>query len=47
MKQYMTIGMAMVAAALGAVSMGGLYAQGKAPGAYAIVTYTDIADPVA
>jgi uncharacterized protein (DUF1330 family) len=46
MKQYMTIGMAMVAgAALGAVSVGGLYAQGKAPGAYAIVTYTEIADP--
>jgi uncharacterized protein (DUF1330 family) len=46
MKQYMTIGLAMVAgAALGAVSVGGLYAQGKAPGAYAVVTYTEIADP--
>jgi uncharacterized protein (DUF1330 family) len=33
--------------AIGAVSVGGLYAQGKAPGAYAIVTYSEIGDPAA
>jgi uncharacterized protein (DUF1330 family) len=31
--------------AIGAGSVGGLNAQGKAPGAYAVFTYTDIPDP--
>jgi uncharacterized protein (DUF1330 family) len=30
--------------ALGAVSVGGLYAQNKPPGAYAVVTFTDVGD---
>jgi uncharacterized protein (DUF1330 family) len=30
--------------AIGAVSVGGLYAQGKAPGAYVVFAYTDIPD---
>jgi len=46
MKTRYTVALSMLAGvALGAVSVGGLYAQGKAPGAYAIVTYTDIPDP--
>jgi uncharacterized protein (DUF1330 family) len=48
MKTKYTVALSMLAGvALGAVSVGGLYAQGKAPGAYAIVTYTEIADPAA
>ena len=48
MKTQYTVALSMLAGvALGAVSVGGLYAQGKAPGAYAIVTYTEIADPAA
>jgi uncharacterized protein (DUF1330 family) len=46
MKTRYTVALALVAGiAIGAVSVGALYAQGKAPGAYAIVTYTEIADP--
>jgi len=46
MKTQYTVALSMLAGvALGAISVGGLYAQGKAPGAYAIVTYTEIADP--
>jgi uncharacterized protein (DUF1330 family) len=46
MKTQYTVALSMLAGVvLGAVSVGGLYAQGKAPGAYAIVTYTDIPDP--
>jgi uncharacterized protein (DUF1330 family) len=45
-KTRYTVTLALVAGiAIGAVSVGALYAQGKAPGAYAIVTYTEIADP--
>ena len=48
MKTQYTVALSMLAGvALGAVSVGGLYAQGKAPGAYAIVTYSEIADPAA
>ncbi len=48
MKTRYTVALSMLAGvAIGAVSVGGLYAQGKAPGAYAIVTYTDIGDPAA
>jgi uncharacterized protein (DUF1330 family) len=48
MKTKYTVALSMLAGvALGAVSVGGLYAQGKAPGAYAIVVYTDIPDPAA
>ena len=46
MKTKYTAALALVSGiAIGAVSVGALYAQGKAPGAYAIVTYTEIADP--
>ena len=46
MKTQYTVALALAAGiAIGAVSVGALYAQGKAPGAYAIVTYTEIADP--
>ena len=37
----------LASATLGAVSIGGLYAQGKAPGAYAIIAFTDTGDPTA
>jgi uncharacterized protein (DUF1330 family) len=48
MKTQYTVALSMLAGvALGAVSVGGLYAQGKAPRAYAIVTYTEIAYPAA
>ena len=30
--------------AIGAVSVGGLYAQGKAPGAYVVVAFSDLGD---
>jgi uncharacterized protein (DUF1330 family) len=46
MKTLYTVALSMlVGVALGAVSVGGLYAQGKSPGAYAIVAYSDISDP--
>ena len=32
-------------AALGAISVGGLYAQGKTPGAYVVIDITEIKDP--
>jgi uncharacterized protein (DUF1330 family) len=48
MKTQHTVALSMLAGvAIGAVSVGGLYAQGKAPGAYAIVTYSEIGDPAA
>jgi hypothetical protein len=48
MKTKYTVALSMLAGvALGAVSVGGLYAQGKPPGAYAIVAYSDIPDPAA
>jgi uncharacterized protein (DUF1330 family) len=46
MKTKYTVALSMLAgAAIGAVSVGGLYAQGKTPGAYVVITFTDIADP--
>ncbi|HML13826.1 MAG TPA: DUF1330 domain-containing protein [Xanthobacteraceae bacterium] len=46
MKTKYTVALSMLAgAALGAVSVGGLYAQGKAPGAVVVLTFTDIPDP--
>ena len=43
MKTQYTVTLAMLAgAALGAVSVGGLYAQGKAPGAYVVVDISAI-----
>ena len=48
MKTRYTVALSMLAgAAIGAVSVGGLYAQGKAPGAYAVFALTDIGDPAA
>jgi uncharacterized protein (DUF1330 family) len=48
MKLHYTVVLSMLAgAAIGAVSVGGLYAQGKAPGAYAIVAFSDMGDPAA
>jgi uncharacterized protein (DUF1330 family) len=47
-KTRYTIILAMLAgAALGAASVNGLNAQNKAPGAYAIVAYSDVGDPAA
>jgi uncharacterized protein (DUF1330 family) len=46
MKTKYTVALSMLAgAAIGAVSVGGLYAQGKTPGAYVVITFTDIPDP--
>jgi len=46
MKARYTIPVAMlVGAAFGAIAVNGLSAQGKAPGAYAIVAFNDISDP--
>jgi uncharacterized protein (DUF1330 family) len=46
MDRYVTLGMAMLAgAALGAAAVGGLHAQGKAPGAYAVIDISEISDP--
>jgi uncharacterized protein (DUF1330 family) len=46
MKTHYAVILSMVAgAALGAVSVGGLYAQGKAPGAYVVVDISEIKDP--
>src|SRR5215831_20222564 len=48
MKIRYTVVLSMLAgAALGAVSVGGLYAQGKAPGAYVVVDISEIKDPEA
>jgi uncharacterized protein (DUF1330 family) len=45
MKTRYTVALSMLAgAAIGAISVGGLYAQNKAPGAYAVVTFTDVGD---
>jgi uncharacterized protein (DUF1330 family) len=46
MSRYLALGLAMLAgAALGAAAINGLHAQGKAPGAYAILDISDIVDP--
>jgi uncharacterized protein (DUF1330 family) len=48
MRTQYTVALSMLAgAALGAVSVGGLYAQGKSPGAYAVFAFTDIGDAAA
>jgi uncharacterized protein (DUF1330 family) len=48
MKTRYAVALAMAAGAvLGAISVGGLYAQGKAPGAYVIITFTDLGDRAA
>jgi len=45
MKTRYAVALAMAAgAALGAASVSGLYAQGKAPGAYAIISFSEISD---
>ena len=46
MKTLYTVTIAMFAgAALGAAAVNGLHAQGKAPGAYAVVDISEISDP--
>ena len=46
MKTKYTVALSILAGvAIGAISVGGLYAQGKAPGAYVVLTFTDIPDP--
>jgi uncharacterized protein (DUF1330 family) len=46
MKTRYTIVLSMAAGVvLGAVSVGGLYAQGKAPGAYVVIDISEIKDP--
>ena len=46
MKTRYTVVLSMAAGAvLGAISVGGLYAQGKAPGAYVVVDISEIKDP--
>jgi uncharacterized protein (DUF1330 family) len=48
MKIHYTVALAMLAgAAVGAVAISGLQAQGKAPGAYAVVEFNEISDPAA
>jgi len=45
MSRYIALGLAMVAgAALGAAAVSGLHAQGKVPGAYAILDISEIVD---
>jgi uncharacterized protein (DUF1330 family) len=46
MNRYIPLGLAMLAsAALGAVAVNGLHAQGKGPGAYAIIDISAINNP--
>ena len=48
MRTQYTVALSMLAGvAVGAVSVGGLYAQGKAPGAYAIIAFSNVGDPAA
>ncbi len=48
MKTRYTVALSVVAGvAIGAVSVGGLYAQGKSPGAYAVIGFSDMGDPAA
>jgi uncharacterized protein (DUF1330 family) len=45
-KTHYAVTLSMIAgAALGAVSVGGLYAQGKAPGAYVVIDISEMKDP--
>jgi uncharacterized protein (DUF1330 family) len=46
MNRSMTLGLAMLAgAAMGAMAVNGLYAQNKAPGAYAVVDISEVSNP--
>lgn len=46
MSRYIALGLAMlVGAALGGAAVNGLHAQGKIPGAYAILDISEIVDP--
>jgi uncharacterized protein (DUF1330 family) len=46
MKTRYTVALSMAAGAvIGVVSVGGLYAQGKAPGAYVVIDISEIKDP--
>jgi uncharacterized protein (DUF1330 family) len=45
--RYVAMLSMLAGATLGALSIGGLYAQGKAPGAYAIIAFTDVGEPAA
>ena len=48
MNRSLTLGVSMlVGAALGAAAVSGLHAQGKTPGAYAILDISEILDPAA
>jgi uncharacterized protein (DUF1330 family) len=48
MKSYLGLGLAMLAGAvLGAAAVNGLRAQGKSPGAYVIISYSDMGDAAA
>jgi len=45
MNRYITLGLAMLASgAIGAVAVNGLQAQGKGPGAYAIIDISELTD---
>jgi uncharacterized protein (DUF1330 family) len=43
--RYAVVLALLAGAALGAVSVGGLYAQGKTPGAYVVIDISEIKDP--
>ena len=43
--RYAVVVALLAGAALGAVSVGGLYAQGKTPGAYVVIDISEIKDP--
>jgi hypothetical protein len=46
MNRHISLGLAMIAGALfGAVAVSGLNAQGKSPGAYAVVDISEMTDP--
>jgi uncharacterized protein (DUF1330 family) len=46
MNQHIAVGLAMVAGiAIGGIAVGGLHAQGKSPGAYAILDISEITAP--
>ena len=48
MSRYIPLGIAMLAgAAFGAAAVGGLQAQGKTPGAYAVLDISEVVDPSA
>ena len=48
MKQFLILGLGMLAgAALGGAAVNGLHAQGKVPGAYAVLDISEVVDPTA